>query len=117
MVSAMLMPDGSILHSCKGIPPNPLFKHKYIFNVKKEALKNSTVKLNVWKIDKYSTRVPFGECALSLGDVFKDDSTEYIEDVWLEVQPKDQLVRNEILRYMLCKANSASCILRQGVTL
>ena len=90
-ISAILMPDGNILHSCKGIPPNPLFKHTYKFQVKANNLGSSSVKFNVWKIDKYSRKIPFGECMLDLGNIFTG-ADDYFKDMWLEVQPKDKLV-------------------------
>ena len=91
MISAMLMPDGNILHSCKGIPPNPLFKHKYDFPMKVERLQSSIVKFNVWKIDKYSSKTPFGECTVHLGSVFAG-APDYLKEMWLEVYPRDELV-------------------------
>ena len=90
-ISAILMPDGNILHSCKGIPPNPFFKHKYNFQVKADNLESSSVKFNVWKIDKYSRQIPFGECILDLGNAFADIDN-YLKDLWLAVQPRDKLV-------------------------
>jgi len=96
LISAMLMPDGNILHSCKGIPPNPLFKHKYDFPMKVERLQSSIVKFNVWKIDKYSSKIPFGECTVHLGSIFAG-SPDYVKEMWLEVSPRDEL-DNESLK-------------------
>ena len=96
-VSAMLMPDGNILHSCRGIPPSPLFKYKYNFHVKAEHLKSSIVKFNIWKIDKYSRKTPFGDCILNLENVFTD-ANEYLANIWLEIQRKEELVsKNNLL--------------------
>lgn len=93
LISAMLMPDGNIDYSCKGIPPNPLFKHNYKFPVKHGDLDSSVLKFNVWSVDKYSMKIPYGECIFNLQDVFKDDVLLSSEDIWLEIQRKDHLVR------------------------
>ena len=90
LISAMLMPDGNINHSCKGIPPSPLFKHKFTFEVKHEAIKSTNLKFNIWQVDKYSKKIPFGECTLSLNDAL--ENSDYVELIWLEVEAKDELV-------------------------
>ena len=93
-VSVVIMPDGTIHHSSQGIAPNPLFKNKFIFSIKGTELQQSKLKFNVWIIDKYSRKVPFGESVVELGKIFKSQpiTTDGIESVWWEIEPKDKLV-------------------------
>ena len=94
LISVVVIPEGSIQHSSRGIPPNPLFKERFTFFINGDELKISKVKFNVWKVDKYSRKLPFGEIVVNMSDVFKDDviKTSCVEDIWKEIEPKEKLV-------------------------
>eukprot|EP00795_Rhopilema_esculentum_P013160 gene13160-3957_t len=92
-ISVVIVPDGTIHHSSQGIAPNPLFKNKFIFSIKGTELQQSKLKFNVWMIDKYSRKMPFGESVVELERIFKSRpiTTHGIEGVWWEIESKDEL--------------------------
>lgn len=93
LVSVVLLPEGTIYHSSRGVPPNPHFKDRFTFCLSPEELRASSVKFNVWKIDKYSRRSPYGETVINLSDAFGENDSLFAGSVqmWRELNLTDTL--------------------------
>ncbi len=94
IVSVVLLPEGSISHSSRGVPPNPLFKDKFVFPITADEMKPSQVKFNVWKIDKYSRKCPVGEIVVRMQEIFQGNDSLYSSkfEMWKALVLTDKLV-------------------------
>lgn len=103
IVSVVLLPDGNIRHSSRGVPPSPLFKDKFIFPITAKELKASSIKLNVWQIDKYSRKFPNGEIIISMQKIFSEQRSLYSStfEMWREVEIKETLTNQTSIGELL----------------
>eukprot|EP00794_Sanderia_malayensis_P016700 gene16700-18394_t len=93
VVSVVLLPEGSIQHTSRGVAPNPLFKDEFTFPMTADEMRNSRIKFNVWSIDKYSRKTPIGSHVVNLQEMFcdKDSLRLNTAEMWKTIQLTDNL--------------------------
>ena len=96
-VTVIILPMKQIQHSNRGIAPEPEFDENFIFSVKKKDLKKLKIRFNVWMVDKFSRKLPFGEAEFELTTLLSSLKAETLLEVetgriWCEVIRKDTLV-------------------------